>query len=177
MSSLDQNQGAFSHWDLGNLRNGQKERGERKKGDEGGRAGRKKERESDARTSVSHHLKRESQQLRKAHWTENTTPSHTHTHTHRWGCAFLQVPCINPQWKITERKERVCLYVCKIERGVVEDYKGYEKQKEWWENWEKRDNDSWKEKVECVIQKKNWHENKLLNSGAKTPPDLWGSRE
>lgn len=58
------------------------DREERERKGEGGRAGRKKERESDARTSVSHHLKRESQQLRKAHWTENTTPLQTHTDTH-----------------------------------------------------------------------------------------------
>ncbi len=42
----------------------------------------KRKKESDARTSVSHHPKRESQHLRKAHWTENATPLRTHTDTH-----------------------------------------------------------------------------------------------
>lgn len=71
----------------------------------------------------------------------------THIHTNRWGCAFLQVLCIKPQWKTTERKE--C--VCKIERGVVEDYKGSEKQKR---VMERRQTRTHKKKDECVIQKK-----------------------
>lgn len=58
MSSLEQTQEAFSHRNLENLRNGLIH-GERKEGEKA------QKRQSDARTSVSHHLKGESQQLQK----------------------------------------------------------------------------------------------------------------
>lgn len=144
MSSLDQNQGGFSHWNLGKLRNGQRERREREREKEAEQDERKKERVMPEHLSLiiwkekvssSEKLTGQKIQLHCRH-------TLTHIHTNRWGCAFLQVPCIKPQWKTTERKECVRLYVCKVERGVVEDYKGSEKQKEWWENGEKTDKDS-----------------------------------
>lgn len=59
----------------------------------GGTKGRN--RKSHARTSVSHHQKRESQQLRKAHWTENTRSlSLSYTQT---GGVELFCGCVKPQ--------------------------------------------------------------------------------
>lgn len=108
MSSLDPDQGAFSHRNLGNLRNGRREREERKKGRRRQRRT-EKAREKTARTSVSHHLKRESQQLRKAHWTERKH-THIHRHTQTGGVVlFSRCPALSHSGKL-QREERVCVY-------------------------------------------------------------------
>lgn len=69
--------GAFIPPNLGNLRNGRRKRKESK--GEKARAGWKWERESNARTSVSHQLKGESQQLRKSSPDQKNYNLHTHT--------------------------------------------------------------------------------------------------